>query len=753
MGRIFGGQSSGGSTSGGRIFGGGSSPNDLVSGFASVRQSMTKGQQTNIGGFTYTDQGNGTFKNNLGQTRTQQQLDAFKQIESGYQANKSIIDAQQSPLGIAKGVGMDLAGMAGQVGQGIVTLPAAMGQEIANQGQTVFKDLQSSYLSQKNGATVINPWSAKIMIDGYRQDLKDGKMTQAQFDTVSKQLNAEAARTVQAHADAKKATGVDPTASQGLGDFLNLGLNFVGTGGVAKFGAKKAAEIGAGGFKGIGRIFAKDAVAAADTAKAANTTQNDIWNMVTDVNGNKAPGAVADVAPMAKTTPRVTKIPVVEPTPQVGKIVDEGKVFYHGTSNKDLKSIADLKAGRSIGKSSTNMTYITENPEIAKNFGDNVISSRVYGKHLDISKLGNNAWDDIKVPKDFADYKTTNMLSERSKRVFEQQYLRGQGDNRIIDATPEIHEYLKSKGYSTVTVPRVGSDVNGARTETVLIDQNALKPKVAPQVGKTNPNRNWKLSNQVDEGNRTFSDAQHAVSKKMDEFRATNNGKPFTAAQKKELNVYIDQMDKGLNLTKEANTALSTPVAQVSKTNVVPQVIEQTTPKVAGSALKLQQETVSKGIASDLGDLATYQSGSYSVEAQKAVDLVNTDRKMAMDIATGKVPGDNPIHEIAVKNAIKDVAIQNSDAATLKQLASSPLQRQISESAQRLGAEGFTNGATLSDPVKAMQDLQTARIKAIAKNARTKPETLVTSTVDKIQKSVPKVTKNDWESFVRSLKC
>jgi len=88
--------------------------------------------------------------------------------------------------------------------------------------------------------------------------------------------------------------------------------------------------------------------------------------------------------------------------------------------------------------------------------------------------------------------------------------------------------------------------------------------KPAPQVTKTEPNRAWKLSNQVDEGNREFTDAQHAVSKKMDEFRATNNGKPFTDAQKKELNVYIDQMDKGLNLTKKANAELSTPI--VTKT-------------------------------------------------------------------------------------------------------------------------------------------------------------------------------------------
>lgn len=158
-----------------------------------------------------------------------------------------------------------------------------------------------------------------------------------------------------------------------------------------------------------------------------------------------------------------------------GPSADEGKVFYHGTSNTDLKALSDLKPGRGIGKSSTNMTYITENPEIAKNFGDNVISGKVYGKHLNVSELG-NAFDPIVVPKDFADYKTSSLLSERDKRVFENQYLRGQADNRIIDATPDIHKYLVSKGYSTITVPRVHSDVNGARTETVIIDPKATTP-------------------------------------------------------------------------------------------------------------------------------------------------------------------------------------------------------------------------------------------------------------------------------------
>lgn len=166
------------------------------------------------------------------------------------------------------------------------------------------------------------------------------------------------------------------------------------------------------------------------------------------------------------------------------------------------------------------------------------------------------------------------------------------------------------------------------------------KPE-APQVGKTDPNRGWKLSNQVDEGNRIFSDAQHAATKKMDEFRTANNGKPFTDAQKKELNIYIDQMDKGLNLTKEANAALSTPnVSQVTKTPKQPTAFEKnleqagivpkrTTPKVETPLDPIEADYINER-AANYGSPEQFLNETVDRiwkenKAGKGVDFINED--------------------------------------------------------------------------------------------------------------------------------
>lgn len=177
---------------------------------------------------------------------------------------------------------------------------------------------------------------------------------------------------------------------------------------------------------------------------------------------------------------------------------DMGKMFYHGTSNPDIKTLADLQAGSKVGGSSRNRVYVTENPEIAKNFGSNVVSNKLYGKHLNTRDIGvehTPGWAaDNTVAPEFADYKTTKLLTDREKRVFENSFVKGIPDNTIIEDTPGIHKYLASKGYTTITVPRVHSDVTGPRTETIIIDPKAhiapqptqaAKPSIRPQTDRT----------------------------------------------------------------------------------------------------------------------------------------------------------------------------------------------------------------------------------------------------------------------------
>lgn len=172
-------------------------------------------------------------------------------------------------------------------------------------------------------------------------------------------------------------------------------------------------------------------------------------------------------------------LPAVDtPTPDlnIGTKPDTGKTFYHGTNNKDLKNISDLLSGKESGSSTLGYTYITENPEIAKNFGSNVVSQKLYGRHLDTRDISKTISPDPSVDRvvspEFSDYKTTPLLTDREKRAFENLFVKGTPTNTIIENSPSINEYFKSKGYSTVTVPRIISDVNGKRTETIIIDRN-----------------------------------------------------------------------------------------------------------------------------------------------------------------------------------------------------------------------------------------------------------------------------------------
>lgn len=75
------------------------------------------------------------------------------------------------------------------------------------------------------------------------------------------------------------------------------------------------------------------------------------------------------------------------------------------------------------------------------------------------------------------------------------------------------------------------------------------------------PNRSWNLSNQQDAGYKMFDESKSAAIKKMDEFRAKNNGEPFTAAQQKELEPLMKSMEDGLASAKQASQELSNPIS------------------------------------------------------------------------------------------------------------------------------------------------------------------------------------------------
>lgn len=176
--------------------------------------------------------------------------------------------------------------------------------------------------------------------------------------------------------------------------------------------------------------------------------------------------------------------------------------------------------------------------------------------------------------------------------------------------------------------------------------------------------------------------------------------------------------------------------------------------KVAGSALRTQREAVEAGMKAEQASGGAMFSGlSHKEEAAKAVDLVQTNPQKAMDIAMGRARGDNVSHESAVYHAVKNNELEKArktgDYSTVTELANSQRHTAISEHAQALGAEGYN--VNPHDPINIMNDLSKTRASALPKSKSLAKN--VTAISQEVKTAAPKITRQDWHSFVESLKC
>jgi hypothetical protein len=166
---------------------------------------------------------------------------------------------------------------------------------------------------------------------------------------------------------------------------------------------------------------------------------------------------------------------------------------YHGTKS-DINDIGELIPGRrltengktlpraegTIGNKSTgtNKIYVTDNPQVAMSYGK-VLEGYLPGKVLDVRSITND-FDEIRpeYAELFSDYMTSPYFNEypMGRNVFRNSYLQGRVENFIVDGSPEINEYLKSKGFSAVSIPYI-DDVQGPSHEIILLGGNSLKSK------------------------------------------------------------------------------------------------------------------------------------------------------------------------------------------------------------------------------------------------------------------------------------
>lgn len=460
---------------------------------------------------------------------------------------------------------------------------------------------------------------------------------------------------------------------------------------------------------------------------------------VTSILDDPTPTAVVPVADRAaQVTTRLDEINARlnevktggKPKSVGGELDDTGKVFYHGTNDPNLKNLSDLQPGKAQSKSSRNRVYVTENPEIAKNFGNNVVESRLYGKHLNAKDIGietTPGWAaDRNVAPEFADYKTSKMLSERDKRVFEQSFIKDIPNNTIIEDTPNIHKYLESKGYTTITVPRVHSDVNGLRTETIVISPKAFKA--------TQPTKGSKAVGMADSSPKASIAAEVKILRKERQALTAelkNIKKVQPVSQLDDVNRRISEAQANPSTTPQEAMALKTERDTIRQNIVAsaPKEIQQqaaamdTVSAVAQnskryadsgehfaptSARNQEARAIANNLAGPEGlDIQPTETRlKFENEANAALDVVSNDYEAAKRIALGQEAPPLGVQDTSVMLAVENRATREGDDALISAISQSPIHAELTKAGQRASVLADVNPES---PVNIMRYINKVR--------------------------------------------
>lgn len=199
--------------------------------------------------------------------------------------------------------------------------------------------------------------------------------------------------------------------------------------------------------------------------------------------------------------------------------------------------------------------------------------------------------------------------------------------------------------------------------------------------------------------------------------------------------------------TKETKLTVNADTGKATRVSLAP----GETAKISGSALKSEQRAVEQGMVKEFENKATYTVGSHKTETANAVKLTHEDPQKALDIAMGRKPGNNALHEVAVRHAVENKAAREGDISTLQRLASSKQHSVTSEAAQRLGAEGYHSGS--SNPVEHMRDINATRTATYEKKTGASAARVLSRSAKEIDSHIKKPTKGDWNAFISSIQC
>ena len=169
-----------------------------------------------------------------------------------------------------------------------------------------------------------------------------------------------------------------------------------------------------------------------------------------------------------------------------------------------------------------------------------------------------------------------------------------------------------------------------------------------------------------------------------------------------------------------------------------------------GLSAGVEQKAIEHKLTKSLGDLPEYKQVNMKDQAKFSSELLALDPNKAIKIALGRVDPPSHILPESVFTAVENRALEQGDIGLIKQLAHSSRATQATVMGQRIRALAERNP---DSAVGAIRQVASKRARAAEKKLGKSVDEAIKETADKIKAEIKKPTRQDWESFIKELRC
>ena len=198
----------------------------------------------------------------------------------------------------------------------------------------------------------------------------------------------------------------------------------------------------------------------------------------------------------------------------------------------------------------------------------------------------------------------------------------------------------------------------------------------------------------------------------------------------------------------------SSAASQVPEEKEAPEQDKEPEAKFGKETAKLAQGVQDKAVENKLtetfGDLPEYAKINTEDQAKAANEIINSDPRYAMSIATAQEEPPQGVLPESVFVALEQKATAENDVETLQQLAKSKLTTQASVMGQRIRMLAERDPYS---PTKAMNEISSERSKSFESKTGKKVDEAVKSEVTKMKKNIASPSKSSVSKFIDDITC